>query len=102
MPYAIRVWSDEARSAAPGKPVVTEKGTRFWVTNEPEGWVPASSVWDSGTVPGDIKTFMYYEDAEKFAKKWKGFPWWCKPIDYEIIEVEPVYREVIIGYKIME
>jgi hypothetical protein len=44
--------------------------------------------------------FNTYNEAEEFAKRWKGHPHWCKPsVGYEIVEVDSVYRQELIGYK---
>lgn len=99
--YAIMVTSDKAVSDAgmPGA-VVTEKGDRFWVCIEPEGWVEATSsrVGDPMDIPVDAMTFITEAAAEHFAKKWTGHPWWCKPIEHEIIPVLPKFRQVHSGW----
>jgi hypothetical protein len=101
--YAIIVTSEEARSGVPGKPIVTYKGEKFWVLDEPEGWVEASSSRFSsrGVVPGYLKTFKTEESARVFAEKWKGHPWWCVPIAYEIVKVKTMFRRVKCGYKVV-
>lgn len=86
--YVVVVSSKEAKSASKGNPVITEEGEKFLVLKEPEGWVEATSIQWSGTVNSDALTFNDVISAEKFAKRWKGHPWWCKPNgDYEIIEI---------------
>ena len=98
--YAVVVESSEARSGSPGEPIMTKEGEKFIVVNQPEGWVEADSRHWSGKVPADAKVFKTPEAAEKFAKRWKGHPWWVKPNgNFEVIEVEPVFESKFAGYK---
>ncbi len=103
--YGVIVTSKEARSGMPGNPLVTTAGERFWVTVEPEGWVPASSCRVSSTgdsPPGDPKVFPSRERAEEFAKHWKGHPWWCIPNgEYEIVPLRARKQTDphIVGYE---
>lgn len=101
--FALIVTGREMRSDAPGKPIMTEEGERFWVTIEREGWVPATSrrCDDKRAVPGDVKTFPTAEAAEAFAKAWSGHPWWCSPRgEFEVVPVKPRYRKVLDGYDV--
>lgn len=84
--------------------VVTKHGDKFWVVNEPEGWVPATSthVSDDDNIPHDVKIWNTYEDAENFLKEWKGHPWWCSTIAYKIIRIEKTFKTVHFGYKKIE
>lgn len=99
--FIIIVTSLEARSESTGNPIITPAGTRFVVVNEPEGWVEASSIWyTDGKIPVSAKLFDTVEEAKKFAQRWKGHPWWCKPSgEFKIIEVEKTYREIFSGYR---
>ena len=98
--FAILIESHEARSGVAGNPIVTEAGTKFWVTKDHEGWVEATStrVTDEWP-PFDIKIFPSQEKAEEFAKKWSGHPWWVKPRAYEIVEVRPRLKQIVCGYE---
>lgn len=106
MKYAVIVTSLEARSGVNLQPVVTEAGRKFWVLNEPDGWVEATSIQvdhpfhKDGSLPSDLKVFDTHEDAEAFARRWKGHPWWCRPNgEFEIVTVEPNTRQVVDGYR---
>lgn len=100
MPFALVVESHEAKAVS--GTVLTKDGELFWACVEPEGWVEATSsrCTDKNCVPGDAKIFKNEEAAGKFAARWKGHPWWCKPNgNFEVIRVEPVYRRVLDGYR---
>jgi hypothetical protein len=101
--YGVIVTSKEAKSGAAGNPVMTAEGERFWATVEPGGWVEASSsrVRDDSP-PGDPLVFKTREQAEEFAKRWKGHPWWCVPSgQYEIVPlaVKTTTHARITGYR---
>lgn len=72
-------------------------GETFVVTVDREYAWDTSSRWHNGDpIPLDAKIFQTAEAAAKFAKKWLGHPWWCKPNgNYEIVEVVPVYKQVL-------
>jgi hypothetical protein len=102
--FVLIVESEEARSGY-NDSVVTRNGDKFLVTLEPEGWVEATSEAWSGSpyskraFPNSVKVFNSEEDAVKFAKRWKGHPWWCVPNgNYKVIEVIPRFRPVHDGY----
>lgn len=104
--FAVIVESCEARSGY-NDSIMTKAGDKFLVTVEPEGWVEAtSSQWNgslrnSNGFPHKPKMFDSREAAEKFAKRWKGHPWWCRPNgNFDIIEIEPVFKQVPDGYAI--
>lgn len=99
--YVLRVQSKEAWSQVSGPPI-TNEGDWFWVIDEPEGWVPASSVrsQDAERIPAGAKAFDSKEQAEAFAKKWKGHPWWCRPNrNYQVFKVMPVFKQIRIGWE---
>jgi len=98
--YAVVVESKEARSGAVGKPIITRAGEKFIATVEPGGWVEAtSSHYRPGSIPKDAKTFTSFAAALRFARSWKGHPWWVIPNgNFEIIKVQPVYRQVLDGF----
>ena len=99
--FVVIVESEEARSGVKGNPIVTREGSEFIATIEADGWVEATSSNFHGKIPADAKTFGTYGEAEGFAKRWEGHPWWCRPNgNYKIVEVEPVIETIhkIIGY----
>lgn len=100
--FALIVTSKEA--LASDRYVMTKAGDRFWVLNEPEGWVEATSTRfvNRRLVPGDLKLFKTVASAERFAKRWRGHPWWCQPDgkNYEVVSVTPVTETRIVGYKV--
>jgi hypothetical protein len=98
--FVIKTECREARSS--DKTIITQEGTKVWVINERDGWVEATSthvsIWKD--IPVDVKTFDTYDGAEKFIKRWKGHPWYFVPNgNYEIIEVEEKFKQVVIGYE---
>ena len=85
--------------------IVTKNGEKLLVINDPENWVEATSrslnFYKNENLPKDVKTFDSHETAERFAKRWKGHPWYCKPSGkFEILEIKPVYEQVLKGYEI--
>ena len=97
--YFILVVSSKEEKCA-NDSIMTQEGEKFLVLNEPEGWVPATSCHWDGEIPKDAKTFSSIKLAEKFAKKWKGHPWWCNPNgNFEVIPVEPLYETKQVGWK---
>lgn len=87
------------------KSIMTKEGERFWALVEPEGWVEASScrATPGDPVPGDVLTFPTRTEAERFARHWKGHPWWCSPNgEFEIVEMIPrkVIETRVIGYEV--
>lgn len=97
--YALIVVSKEMRSGAKGNPIVTSEGEKFVVCDESDGWVEATSSSYRGSIPPDVKAFRSPAEAEAFAKKWKGHPWWCSPNgEYEIVELRPVFELQQIGW----
>ena len=99
--FAIIVESKEAISGY-NHTVMTKAGDKFLVTKDHEGWVEASSTRWNGEIE-DPKLFPSRASAESFAKRWKGHPWWCKPNgNFEILEVKPVYTQVLRGYEVTE
>lgn len=102
--YILVVHGKEVKSGD-GTPLAKED-EEFLVTEEADGWVEATSTsfrWAlqvCGGIPGGVKVFDTKEDAEKFAAKWKGHPWWCKPNGkFEVIEVKPKYNQILVGYE---
>jgi hypothetical protein len=100
--FGIIVTGKEARSGNPERSIVAQAGEKFWVCTERDGWVDATSLrcTDPKAVPGDIKIFKTTECAEKFAKKWKGHPWWCQPDTYEVVELHAKTKVVVTGYEV--
>lgn len=97
--FAIIVTGLEARSGFPCNSIVSNAGDRFWVTIEDSVGASSTHFRSYDEVPRHAKTFMSSEVAEKFAKQWKGHPWWCRPSgEYEIVELHPKYRRVPDGY----
>lgn len=68
MKYAVRVTGD--------------KGTKYWVC-ENDSW-PSGSEMLAG-----VKVWETRDEAEKFAKSWKGHPWWVVPVSFEIVPMKP-------------
>lgn len=99
--FALLVVGKEMRSGAAGQPIIAHEGDKFWVCNESEGWVEATSrnFRSELEIPADIKIFRSAEAAVLFAQRWKGHPWWCSPNGtHSIIEITPKYRKVLDGY----
>lgn len=84
--------------------VVTQENEKFLVVVDEEFSWDTGSRWVEGkNISDQAKLFPTYEAAEKFAKKWLGHPWWCKPNgNYEIFEVKPVYTQVLDRWDIVK
>lgn len=90
MSYGIIVTSREMRCNTPERTIMTEHGTKLWIILEPQyDWISSEIVSDPEKPSLLLKTWDTMLEAESFAKKWKGHPWWCSPIAYDVIEVEP-------------
>lgn len=98
--FILIVESNEARSGVKGNPVLTKKGDRFLVENENEGWVEATSSRWREKINKGAKLFETAAEAESFAHRWQGHPWWCRPNgNYEVINVKPVFEKITVGYE---
>ena len=95
----------ESREATNDINIVTKEGEKFLVTVQPEGWVEATSTRLIGKLDilfNRTKLFDSVEEATKFAKRWAGHPWWCIPNGkFEIVEVQPVFKQMLDGYKVV-
>ena len=100
MLFVVIVVMQEARYLHDGA-IATPDGTRCWLTCDE--WVAASSrkVDDENVIPINTKTFQTVEEADAFANRWKGHPWYCKPHPgrHEVIAVKPRYRQVHDGFE---
>lgn len=54
------------------------------------------SIWSD-----DVMTFMTAKAAESFAKKWKPHPWWIRKDGWKVIEIRPVYKQVLDHYEVV-
>ncbi len=102
--YAIQVQGREAKSS--DGMVVGSEGAWYWVLKDVEGWVEATSIEvgspfvSSGEIPAHIKTFATPSEAEQFARRWKGHPWWCEPNgEFKVFAVSPVTATQVVGYR---
>lgn len=100
--FAIIVVGSEQKNSM--GTVVGDENERYWVIEDTEGWVAATSVplryWKE--VPNLIKQFDSKEEARMFAQSWEGHPWWCKPKSFEIVEIRERYELVPVGYEVKE
>lgn len=96
MAFAVVVTSDETRNYR--DEVFTPKWSKFWAIISEWG-ISTAQFTDYSKIPKDIKAFGSAEQAEKFAKEFKGHPWWVVSIAYEIIEVKPRIIEVQDGWE---
>ena len=95
--FCVIVESKEARSGSKGNPIITRAGEKFVVINGRRGITSQNFV---DVMPTDTLPFSTREEAEKFAMSWKGHPWYCIPSGkYEVVEVEPIYKQVLVGYR---
>ena len=96
--YALRVESREVLYA--DGDVNTFEGAEFWVCVEPEGWVEATSSPYHGQMAPDLLTFKTPEAAGRFAKRWDGHPWWCKPNGkFTVVPVRRKFVQCAAGYE---
>lgn len=93
--YALKVTCKECRSGVKGTPVVTERGTVVWLYVDSYGWSSRRSL------AADSLVFESRESAEKAAKMWftHWHPWFFEPDKIEVVEVTPIYKRTIAGYK---
>jgi hypothetical protein len=101
--YGLIVTGSEQRSGYDNT-IMTRRGEQFWVVIESDGWVPATSrgMKNRTDVPNDLKVWKTKEEAVSFGKMWKGHPWWCSPIGFEVIEIEPKFKEIFDGYNLIQ
>lgn len=95
--FGLVVNSSEARSA--DDTVITRDGDAWWVCIE--DWVEASGrrVSRYENPPEALKTFSTPAEAEAFAKRWTGHPWYCRPNGkFQVVEVIPRTVRVLDGY----
>jgi hypothetical protein len=83
--------------------VIGPRNQRYWVMNEPDGWVEATSqpVDENEPAPAGLKTWATEDEAVAFAERWDGHPWWCAPRAYEVITVNPAFvvERKLVGYQ---
>ena len=99
--FAIIVTSKKALTQS--NTAITLEDDKFWVTDDPEGWVVATSVsvdLYKDNLPIHLKVFNNKESAARFASTWQGHPWWCIPKDFEIVEVVKKKKVERDGYRI--
>ncbi len=80
---------------------VSYDGERFWVVNDDDGWVDASTSRYTLSPPRNVRCFESKEGAELFAAQWTGHPWWIIPDTYDIVELGYIYETVVKGYRII-
>ena len=98
--FGLIVQGSETRSSDGS--IIGREGEWYLVCDDHDGWVEADSMrYENGNIPTCVKKFKTPEIAQKFAKRWKGHPWWCKPNGvYKVISMEPKYETRTIGYKV--
>lgn len=115
MVFAIIVTCKEVKGESGG--TLIHDGAKVVVINESEGWVSHTcrSLWAGETIPKDAKTFPTREKAEAFARYldsdeakndtswWKTWhPWYVQPKSWEVVELKPVTRTEVVGFKIAD
>lgn len=95
MMYALKVTCKEALSTVQGRPPMTKKGTVVWLYVDTYGWSSRPSL------AADSLVFESRASAEKAAEMWrtKWHPWFFAPDKIEVVEVKPIYKRTIEGYK---
>ena len=80
--------------------VVTKEGDGFWVTIEPEGWVPATSTHGyPDKPPKEVKTWKTIDGANAFMRGWEGHPWYHVPKTWTVVPIKQVMKEVFSHYE---
>lgn len=92
--FALKVICKEALTVA--DTILVAEGTVAWVVESEWGWT--SSPWPCCGLP-HLVTFKSREEAEEAAEKWEGHPWYYRPIRVEAVEVNPVYTQVLKGWR---
>jgi len=89
-----------------GKPVMgrlggymSHKGDKFIICNGE--WGVTSSRYPAllSEVPDDVKTFESEASATEYGLRWKGHPWWVDPLEFEVIEIKPAYKNKHCGWR---
>jgi len=108
--YAARFEAKEAMTTSfvdGRESVVTPEGKQFWVVEEPEGWVQATSSptdvlrWN-GEVPLDVKLWRSFKEADEFMRNWRGHPWYARPKTYEIVKIVLVFSFSFDHFEILK
>jgi len=102
--FALIVQSKEVR--ANSGDIMTASGEEFLVKRDVDGWVSATGVnlkgslaQENGKFSIDTKIFASFDEAQKFAAKWKGQPWWVKPNGFfRVVPVKELTEQIVIGY----
>lgn len=68
-----------------------------WIVYDEYGDATTHSVLHS--VPEGVATFSSLEEIEEFKQEWVPHPWWIVPKEWKVVEVEPVYTTMIVGWK---
>lgn len=101
--FGVIVRNGEDQCSTDGM-VMGAKDAEFWVVDERDGWVEATSTHFEAhrKAPRDLKTFATKEEADAFGQRWKGHPWWCVPASYRVVEVHERHREVFDGWGVVK
>jgi len=91
--YAAIVRSKEVKDE---DGIIIPRGTRFVVVNGE--WGITTRQYHPGLFPLDSIIWETWEEAEDFLAEWPGHPWYVQVDSYEIVEVDPAYKEQHIGY----
>ena len=97
--FAVVYECTEARCA--DESIMTVAGYKVLLCREPEGWVAATAQ----TANGEYASALFFnteEAARKFMRRWEGHPWYyMRDLTgaYNVIEVAPVYKQVVVGWK---
>lgn len=71
-----------------------------WIVYHMYGDATTHSVLHS--VPECVATFSSLEEIEEFKKEWVPHPWWIAPKEWKVVEVEPVYTTMVVGWNVKE
>lgn len=83
------------------KSTMTPAGCKVLLCREPEGWVPATAQTANGKYVGAL-FFNTADAAHTFMRRWEGHPWYyMRDLKgaYEVVEVVPVYKRVVVGWE---
>jgi hypothetical protein len=95
--FAVRFFAKEAKAESGS--TITKEDEAHWLTDQLDGWVPATSQRvRSGNLPKDIKVFDSEDDANAFMREWGGHPWYAVPKAWETVRVTGKYERVFTGF----
>ena len=74
----------------------TRHGEKFWVTSTEWG---LSTTRFQETPPQGVAIWADKESLAKELDGWEGHPWWCRVLDYEVVELVAITKTVFSHFE---